>query len=305
NHLYIHAVEASPRPEQGLASAVRLENLSLAAGHLVHMPSHIYSRLGDYAGAARVNERAVAVDERLVAGSHDHGIYSMGYYAHNLHFLAYADCMRGNFAEAKRAADKLAAHSRPHVKEMAMMEGFVVVPYFVLMAFERWNDILRLPPPDRSLGYTTAQWHFARAMAFAALKRKSDTDREGKTFLAQIAKLPPDAKYDQFNSVSSVARVQENLLAAALMLSEGDKDDGQAEKNERGVQVLQRAIAAEDDLHYNEPPTWFPPVRVVYGEVLLREKKAVAAEKVFRSALEKTPRYYRALSGLRDSLKAQ
>jgi len=187
-----------------------------------------------------------------------------------------------------------------------MLQGFVVMPYFVLRAFERWDDILRLPKPAPSFGYVSAQWHFARAMALGALKKKPEATHEAHAYVAEISKLKPDAKVDQFSSVSDIARIQENLLAAAVQLAggEGEEEDEQEEKGEV-VEALQHAIAAEDNLHYNEPPTWFPPVRVWYGEILLEQKKAVAAEKVFRSALEKFPRYYRALAGLRDSLKAQ
>jgi tetratricopeptide (TPR) repeat protein len=222
------------------------------------------------------------------------------YYSHNLHFLAYASCMDGKFAEAKRAADELAAHVRPLVKEMPMLEGFLPTPFMILMGFERWNDILKLPAPDASLIYTTAQWHFARAMAFAGLKKTGDAQAESKLFFAELAKLPRDAAFDPLNSVADIARVQENFLAAAI-------NRGEHEAGEEGevIEALQHAVAAQDNLNYSEPPSWYPPIRPVLGRVLLERGQAAAAEKVFRADLERNPRHARSLTGLRDSLKAQ
>jgi hypothetical protein len=219
------------------------------------------------------------------------------YYSHNLQFLAYANCMRENFAEAKRAADELATHARPHIKEMPMLEGFLPTPFFVLVAFERWNDILRLPAPDSSLIYTTAQWHFARAMALAGLNRTDEAEREAKAFSSELAKLPPDAAFDPLNSVADIAKVQENLLLAMIKRSAGD--------TAALAPALQKAVAAEDLLNYSEPPSWYPPVRPLLGRVLLEEKQFAEAEKVFRADLERNVRHSRSLAGLRDALKAQ
>src|SRR5207248_1498093 len=135
------------------------------------------------------------------------------YYSHNLHFLAYASCMDGKFAEAKRAADELAAHVRPLVKQMPMLEGFLPTPLLILIGFERWHDILNVAPPDPALIYTTAQWHFARAMALANLKKTGEAQTESKLFFAELAKLPRDAAFDPLNAVTDVAKVQENSLA--------------------------------------------------------------------------------------------
>lgn len=304
NHYYIHAIEASPHPERGLASAARLEKLAPAAGHLVHMPAHIYSRVGDHRASARANTVAAAADRKFLSATGQQGVYPIMYYSHNLHFLAYANCMRGNFAEAKRAADKLVAHVQPHIKEMSMLEGFLPTPLFVLVAFERWSDILKLPAPDRSLIYTKANWHFARAMALGATGKTAEAQQESKMFFVDLAKLPRDASYDPLNSVANIARVQENLLAAIIKRGErGERRD--REEGEEVIEALQHAIVAEDILNYSEPPSWYPPVRPILGRVLLEDGWAADAEKIFRAALEKSPRYPRALAGLRDSLKAQ
>jgi tetratricopeptide (TPR) repeat protein len=305
NHLYIHAVEASPHPERGLVSAARLGKLAPAADHLVHMSSHIYARVGDYIAAARANQDAVAIARKPAGAPNPLGMQWVMLDLHNLHFLTYAHCMNGDLIEAKRAAEKLTAQARPRVKQMPMLEGFLPTPMFVLVAFERWKDILRLPAPDPSLIYTTAQWHFARAMAFAGSKQKTQAQQESKMFFADLAKLPPDAAFDPLNSLSDITRVQENLLASAIMRSESEEEEREEIEAGEAVEALQHAIAAEDNLNYTEPPSWYPPVRPVLGQLLLERGDAVAAEKVFRSALQKTPRYSRALAGLRDSLKAQ
>ncbi len=301
NHYYIHAIEASPHPERGLASAARLEKLAPAAGHLVHMPAHIYSRVGEHAASVQSNVRAVAADQKFLSATHEQGVYPVMYFSHNLSFLAYANCMKGDFAEAKRAADKLVANVQPHVKEMSMLEGFLPTPLWVLISFERWDDIVKTPIPDPALIYTTANWHFARGVALAALGKTDQAERESKEFFAGLGKLPHDATFDPLNSVESVRHVQENFLAAAIKHAGGIGGNIGGEV----VDALQHAVEAEDALNYSEPPSWYPPVRPVLGRVLLEQGKADAAEKVFRTALEKTPRYARALVGLRDSLKAQ
>jgi tetratricopeptide (TPR) repeat protein len=305
NHFYVHAVEASRHPERALASAARLEKLAPAGGHLVHMPSHIYARVGDYTAAARLNANAVEADQKFLASTRQPGHQAVMLYLHDLQFLAYAHCMAGNFAEAKHAADKLFAETQPHLKGMPMLEGFLPTPFFVLVAFERWNDLLKVATPDRSLIYTTANWHFARAMALGATGKTEEAEQESKVFFADLAKLPRDASFDPLNSVASVARVQENLLAGTI--KRGDKEERRhgGEAGEEIIEALDHAIKAEDLLNYSEPPSWYPPVRPILGRLLLEDGRPADAEKVFRAALEKSPRYSRALAGLRDSLKAQ
>jgi hypothetical protein len=300
NHYYIHAVEASSDPERALPSAMRLGKLAPAAGHLVHMPAHIYARVGQHSASAHCNQEAVAADKKFLGATQEQGVYPGMYYSHNLHFLAYANCMDGKFAEAKRAADELAAHVRPLVKQMPMLEGFLPTPFMILIGFERWNDILKVAAPDPSLVYTTAQWHFARAMALAGLKKTEEAQAESKLFFAELAKLPRDAAFDPLNSVTEIARVQENFLAGAIKKSEHEAGD-EADV----IEALQHAVAAQDNLNYSEPPSWYPPIRPVLGRGLLERGQAAAAEKVFRADLERNPRHARSLAGLRDSLKAQ
>src|SRR6184192_1797400 len=145
NHYYIHAVEASPHPERALPSAARLEKLAPAEGHLAHMPSHIYARVGDHSASARCNEVAMAADKKFLSETHEEGVYKLMYYSHNMHFLAFASCMNGNFAQAKEAAAKLVANVAPGVKAMPDLEGFLPTPMIVLCAFERWGDLIKSP----------------------------------------------------------------------------------------------------------------------------------------------------------------
>jgi tetratricopeptide (TPR) repeat protein len=297
NHYYIHAVEASPHPERALASAARLEKLAPAEGHLSHMPSHIYARVGDHAASARCNAAAMVADKKFLDQTHEQGFYRLMYYSHNMHFLAYADCMRGDFSGAKAAADKLVANASPGVKAIPMLEGFLPTPIIVLLGFERWADILKFPQPESSLVLTNAVWHSARGVALANLGKTADAEKEQKAFQDLVSKMPPAQMYDMLNSRGAVFKIHENLLAGAIAHSRHEED--------AAIDFLKQAVAAEDALSYSEPPPWYPPVRPRLGQLLLGANRVAEAEKVFREDLEHKPRDARALSGLRDSLKAQ
>jgi tetratricopeptide (TPR) repeat protein len=240
---------------------------------------------------------AAAADKRFLAQTHEQGVYAMMYYSHNLHFLAYAACMDGNFLEAKDAAARLVANVTPGVKEMPMLEGFVPTPLLVLMAFERWNDILKVPAPDPSLSVTTAVWHFARGMAQANLGKTELAAEEQLAWQKAVAGIPPQRRYDMLNNTGSVFKIHEKLLSAALARSRHD--------DKSAIEFLNQAVTAQDALNYSEPPPWFPPVRPMLGRVLLETKQLPEAEKVFRADLDKNPRDARALVGLRDCLNAQ
>jgi hypothetical protein len=297
NHYYIHAVEASPHPERALPSAARLEKLAPAEGHLAHMPAHIYARVGDHSASARCNQVAMAADKKFLAETNEQGFYRLMYYSHNMHFLAYADCMRGDFNGAKAAADQLVTNASPGVKNIPMLEGFIPTPIIVLLGFERWSDILKFPKPEDSLVLTNAVWHSARGVALANLGKTADAETEQKAFRDLVSKMPPNEMYDMLNDRSAVFKIHENLLSGAIAHSR--RDDNAA------IDFLKQAVAAEDALNYAEPPPWYPPVRPTLGRLLLAIKQAGEAEKVFREDLERRPRDARGLSGLRDALKAQ
>jgi len=297
NHYYIHAVEASLHPERALPSAARLEKLAPAEGHLAHMPSHIYARVGDHAASARCNAVAMAADKKFLNQTKEQGFYRLMYYSHNMHFLAFADCMRGDFAGAKAAADQLVANVKPGVKAIPMLEGFMPTPIIVLVGFERWPEILKLPQPESSLVLTNAIWHSARGIALANLGRTSEAENEQKAFRDLVAKSSPDEMYDMLNTRGAVYKIHDNMLAGAI--AHGHKDDNAA------IDFFKQAVAAEDALSYSEPPAWYPPVRPTLGRLLLTMNRASDAEKVFREDLDRSTRDARALSGLRDALKAQ
>ena len=297
NHYYIHAVEASPHPERALPSAARLEKLAPAAGHLVHMPAHIYARVGDHPAAAHCNEVAVAADKKFLAATHEQGVYPLFYYSHNLHFLAFAASMQGNFAEAKNAAARLVANVAPGVKAMPMLEGFLPTPIVVLFAFERWDDLLKLPVPGSSFLITNAVWHSLRGVAFANTGKTAEAEKEQGAFRELAAKIPPETMYDMLNKTGAVFKVHDHLLTGMIARSRHD--------DQSAIDSLTQAVAAEDALNYSEPPPWYPPVRPMLGRVLLEAKQFPEAEKAFRADLDRNPRDGRALSGLRDCLNAQ
>lgn len=297
NHYYIHTVEASPSPERALPSAHRLATLVPAAGHLVHMPAHIYMRVGDYAAAAKANEQAIAADEAYLKGSGATGVYPMMYYSHNIHFLAVAEAMQGRLTAAKKTADKLTAHVAPHVHDMPMLEGFLPVPTLVLVRFGQWDDILASPAPSKNLKITKAMWHYARGLACLAKGKLEDAAQERQAFQALRKEIPADAPYSDRNKAQEVLAVADAVLDAKLLLARKDRPAGLAR--------LRQAVELEDTLKYMEPSDWIIPVRESLGSALLASGDAAEAEKVFRADLERNRRNGRSLFGLRESLKTQ
>src|SRR6202142_1614847 len=159
-HYYIHATEASNNPERALAGANKLAALAPGAGHIVHMPAHVYIRTGDYEAAVKTNEQAAMVDRAYIKATGAQGIYPMMYYSHNLHFVAMCGAMNGRYAEARKNADLLVANVGPHVKDMPPPEGFMTIPVAVEVRFHHWNEILKMPAPDPSMKTATVFWHF-------------------------------------------------------------------------------------------------------------------------------------------------
>jgi tetratricopeptide (TPR) repeat protein len=296
NHYYIHAVEASPNPEKGLPSAHRLGGLAPQAGHLVHMPAHIFIRVGDYDRAVQVNVRAADVDKEYIDKFKIGGVYAMMYYSHNIHFQAVGNAIQGRFDDAKKAAERLAAHVSPHVKDMPMLEGFLPTPTFVLLRFHRWDDILKLSAPDPKLPVASAIHHFARGMAFAATGKAEEAQKEREEFRRLRDAIPADAMYGMRNKVREVLAVPDGIL---------DGNIAWGAKDAKAIASLQAAAEAEDKLNYMEPKDWWIPARETLGRVLLATGNAAEAEKVFRADLERNPRSGRSLLGLRESLKAQ
>ena len=298
-HYYIHTVEASNTPERALPAANRLAALAPGAGHIVHMPAHVYIRTGDYAAATKTNEQAAAVDRAYIKSSGVQGIYPMMYYSHNLHFIAMCSAMTGDYTEARKAAEMLAAHVAPFVKEMPPLEGFMTIPMAVNVRFHKWDAILAMKEPDAGMKTTTGFWHFARGMALAGKGKISEAEAEYKIVADAEAATPPDAIFQMpiNNKTKDILKIAENVLGAQIALAK--KDTATA------ATMLRQAVAVQDILKYDEPQDWFYPVRESLGGVLLMTGDAKGAEQVFREDLTKNLRNPRSLFGLHESLKAQ
>lgn len=296
NHYYIHAVEASNNAERALPSAARLGKLAPKAGHLVHMPSHIYIRTGDYSEAAQSNVDAIAADREYITKTGAQGLYTMMYYNHNIHFLASANALKGRYADSIKAARELEANVAPHLKAMPMLEMFRPYPIIAQVRFNRWDEILKEPKPDAALKITTGFWHYARGSAYAATNQAANAEAELKALQALVKTISADAPMGN-NLAVNVMKVADLALAGRIAFARGD--------TQAAFGLLNRAAAAEDETSYNEPADWDLPVREVLGGLLLSSGDYAAAEKAFRDELKKHPRNGRALFGLAESLKQQ
>jgi tetratricopeptide (TPR) repeat protein len=296
NHYYIHTVEASPNPERALPSAERLTGLVPAAGHLVHMPAHIYLQTGDYEAAAKANERGAEADRAYIKSTGATGVYPLMYYSHNLHFLTMARMAQGRFEDAKKAADQLAANVAPALKDMPMVEGFYQTPLFVLLRFHRWAEILKLPAPDPKMALSTTISHYARGVAFAATGNAKSATSEQTAFREARQRIPAGTSIG-LNSAENVLKVAEPAFSARIAAANGDAVTA--------IEHWKKAVEAQDALAYDEPPDWYYPVRESLGAALLKSGRAAEAEGVFRADLKRNPRSGRSLFGLLESLKVQ
>jgi len=300
NHYYIHTMEASTHPERALPSARRLETLAPKAAHLVHMPAHIYMRVGDYSGAARSNALAAEIDRVYLRESGTTGsMYDILYYAHDLHFLAAAYSMEGRSADAKQAADELAAHIGPMVLgDILMAEPYMPTPMFVLLRFHRWDEVLKLPPPDPHLAMTTAFWHFARGSAAAARGQIETAEMERRTLEGARSETPANIEFSMYsNKARTFLDLAISILDARIAMANTDRA--------RAIEYWKAAVQIQDQLYYGEPPEWFYPVRESLGGALLQTGQPAQAEAVFRTDLQQYPRNPRSLFGLLKSLEAQ
>jgi len=297
NHLYIHLVEAGPHPEKGVRSADRIGKATPKAGHLVHMASHIYVRVGRYHDAAAVNERASAVDESYLDLTKPAGMYPGGYYPHNLHFLWYATDLEG------RSEDSIAAAKRTSKYTVGLMCGAIEGPrqrYLPLLAcarFGRWNDILHEPLPGEQYPFDRTMAHYARALALAALGKTDDAEREFGRFKELKASERVRSMDNPYFPGTKILAVAEPVLAGKIASAKGNVD--------LMVEHMRKAVAAEDELSYMEPPYWYYSVKLSLGAALLKAGKAAEAEKIFRDDLKEFPNNGWPLFGLEQSLRAQ
>lgn len=300
-HFHIHAVEASPDPGRALASADRLLDLVPGAGHLVHMPSHIYIRVGRYHDGTEANEKAHRADEAYVTQCRALGLYPLAYVPHNVHFIWACATMEGRSDVAIKAACKTAALAdEKKMREPAFgtLQHFRTMPYHAYVRFGRWKDILDELPPGDDLKYPKAIWHYARGMAFAATGDYAAADKEYADVVA-IANDPAMEKIAIWggNTAKTVISIARDVLSGEIHLRQGRHDEA--------IARFASASKVEDELSYQEPPDWYQPVRHSLGVAYLAKGAPGEAEKAYREDLKRHPENGWALFGLLQSLRAQ
>jgi len=296
NHYYIHAVEASSRPDRAVPASERLPGLMPAAGHIVHMPAHIFQRVGRYADASEANRRAVKADEAYLARTRPPGYYPM-YLGHNHGFLAYSASMLGRSEESLQAARASAKAVPPEMLDMMPgMDFFASEPLLVLVRFGKWKEILAEPRPAEKYPTLTGLWLHARGMALASTGKTREATATMRELRALATKIPPEVIAGQ-NPASSVCRLGADAIEARMA--------ERARKWKPAIAAWQRAVVQEDGFAYNEPADWFYPMRHYLGAALLDAKKPKEAEAVFREDLRRNPGNGWALHGLAAALAAQ
>ena len=298
-HLYIHAVELA-RPELAEAAAERLWTLAPGAGHLVHMPSHIFRRIGRYHDASKSNQDAVAADEDYIVQCRAQGVYPLAYYPHNIHFLWDSATMEGRSAIAIQAARDAAAKIPEGAwREVPLLHQFLVAPLFAYTRFGEWETILNEPRPPQDSLFWTGVWHYARGMAFTATAKLNQADRELEALKTIAAQKSLDGYRVTFsrNGAKAILEIADEVLAGELAARRGYYD--------LAIARLHRAILLEDNLIYNEPPDWHVPVRQALGAVLLEAGRPAEAESIYWQDLSRNRDNGWALFGLAQSLRAQ
>ena len=296
NHYYIHAIEASPMPERGTAAAMRLGGLAPSAGHLVHMPSHIYLRTGDFGEAAKSNDKAIVADRNYIQKSGAQGIYPLMYFNHNIHMLAASHVGNGNYAGAIKASNELASNVGPNVAAMPMLEMFMPYPLVTMIRFHRSDEVMKYPQPAAAMKITNGMWRLARGLALAEGGKPAEAEKELSELRAIVKALPADASVGN-TPAQTVFKAADEMLSGQIALSKGDKT--------AGIESLKRAVAAEDMVNYNEPRDFDIPVREWLGRALMKDGRYAEAEAVYREEIAKSPRNARALFGLAEALNKQ
>ena len=297
DHLYIHLVEAGPNPERGVRSADRLGQFAPTAGHLVHMPSHIYVRVGRYHDASIANEFASRADESYLSQCKQQGMYPGGYYPHNVHFLWFATALEGRSADAIAAAKKVSDYTTE------LRCGAIEGPrqrYLPLLAYARfghWDDILRYPQPAAEYPYDRAMWHYARGLAFAGLGKADEAATEHAAFVELAKSEKVTAMDNPYFPGTKILAIGNEVLAGKVAAARHANPDS--------IAHLQKAVELEDAMPYMEPPYWYYSVRQSLGAMQLKAGNAAEAEKTFRADLAKIKANGWPLFGLEQSLRAQ
>ncbi|MDZ4805984.1 MAG: hypothetical protein SGI90_14085 [Candidatus Eisenbacteria bacterium] len=300
-HYYIHAVEASDHPEKAETYADKLPGLAPGAGHLVHMPSHLYIRTGRYQEAIDLNEAAAKADDSYLSQCHAQGVYELGYVPHNHHMKFAAACLSGQSAVALAAAAGTAARTaHPMMRDpgLGTLQHYAYVGLYGLVRFGRWSEILNTPQPPADLKYPNGVWHFARGMAHTGTG-KFDMAEAELANLTRFAAMDTLEKVTiwETNTTKHILEIGRDLLAGEIKARRGDWAGA--------IRHFEAGVAGEDKLRYNEPTDWNPAVRHYLGWALLEAKRAKEAEAVYREDLRRYPGNGWALLGLSQSLMAQ
>lgn len=297
HHYYIHMVEL-PQPELAVPSAEVLAGLMPAAGHIVHMPSHIFIRVGRYQDAAMTNIEAIKADEDYISQCYSQGLYPLGYYPHNIHFLWSSASLMGNSATALAAARKTAEKIPVGLMQsFTFAQEFYNTPMLAYVRFGKWNDILTIPNPGPAK-HVSMIWHYARGIAFL----RKDNIKEAEEELLALKEVVNDPSLESLvanltNPSSNIAKVAYHVLAGELQAAKGNYEEAE--------ELLRKGITAEDALAYSEPAAWHIPVRQTLGAILLKAEKPERAEIIYRQDLKKVPQNGWSLKGLQKSLLAQ
>ncbi len=302
-HLYIHAVEASNDPDRGAAAADRLRELVPGSGHLVHMPAHIYTRVGRYHDAVVANQKAVAADDAYLATCRPGvAVYPLAYVPHNHHFLWWASSMEGASAAAIAAADETAKRATVpellRLPDFIFLQDFMVTPLKARTQLGRWDEVVATPKPEADLVYPTAIWHYAQGMA-AVRQARLDAAQEHLTALAATAADPvwQNAMIGPMHPLSATLGVAERVLAGELAAARKDFP--------AAISALEQGVALEDRVAYYEPPVWHHPVRQFLAAQQLAAGQAAAAEATYREDLKRNRDNGWSLYGLAQALRAQ
>jgi tetratricopeptide (TPR) repeat protein len=301
NHLYIHAVEAGPTPEMGLPAAERLGGLAPGAGHLVHMPAHIYIRTGRFHEGTEANQRAIASDDAYLTQCRQQGIYPLAYAPHNHHFLWATASFEGRSKLAIEAANvlrKRVPREKMSCHGLGTLQHYHVTPLYAFVRFGKWAEVMAEPQPEGDLAYPLAVWRYARAMALIFQDDLAGADKE-------LAELRTLAANPQLETVTVWdINTTKALMEVAVKVVEGEMA-ARKKDFKSAIRHLEEAIKLEDALNYDEPPDWYYPVRHALGAVYLEAKRPKDAERVYRQDLEVWRENGFALFGLREALKAQ
>ncbi|KPJ78273.1 MAG: hypothetical protein AMJ54_04620 [Deltaproteobacteria bacterium SG8_13] len=299
-HYHIHAVEAR-HPERGEKQADMLGGLMPGAGHLVHMPSHIYMRTGRFTDSYEANRRAASADEDYITQCRSQGLYPLNYYPHNIHFMAWSAMFQGRPEAALEAARKIVEKVPPDLSAdkntWALYETFLSQPMFVMVRFGMWDRMLAEPKPDIESRFMTGIWHYGRAIAYIHTNQPAEARRELRSLSAVREAMEEAGHYIGFSTAAKLMTIAEETVQGELAYNQGNELEGLAH--------LERAVRMEDTLRYNEPPDWYFPLRHFLGAMLLDAGRPDEAEVVYAADLRKNPENGYSLFGMKVALERQ